>query len=386
MHLGGSDNDSLYFNVPLTGDFEFSLDCVSNGWSEADIGYNAIVVNALDWSSQISIEAVDEHEQIRRPQPLQRLRPSVDHAVLKVSGTTMSYWLNNQLVYEEELGGTSPWLHLSTDKGRQVAVFNLKLTGDPDVPERVSLVIGDCMDGWNTLFFGESQPSRRTMKEVLTDESDYRTRYAQEHEPLVHDWTAKGGQLVGRADLSAAADAQSWIFYHRPLAEGETFAYEFEYQPGTAVASPTLGRVAYRLTPDGVTTHWIADANWDAGVLGIPIDNEHVPTDARRGPDALPLIPDDWNRVTTSLEGGVVRITLNDTLVYEGPAVADPDTRFGLYRPRRQERASATSPSAVRGVSSSPHWPMRTCWRESSRSTPPAGRIIGEIVDDEYSA
>ncbi|MCA9052736.1 MAG: DUF1583 domain-containing protein [Planctomycetaceae bacterium] len=336
VHLGGSGSDSLYFRVPLTGNFEFSVDCVEHNWTESDIGYNGVIVNAQSWGSEMEVTAVDGHESFRQPQPLKRSRPALNRAAVKVQDGTMSYWLNNQQVYSEPISATSPWLHLNTDRPRHASFWNLTLTGEPTIPASVALIDGNRMDGWNTRYFNESQPRHRIMAQKLTSDSHYQLRRDQEREPAEHDWSVQEGVLRARAERSGPEHGQSWAYYHRPLAAGETFAYEFLYRPGQSVAHPTLGRMAYLLNPQGVTTHWIVDRQWDQSLLGIPVENEHVPADGRRGPEALPLRAGEWNAVAVTFDGTNVQIALNGQPVYDAPAVVEPDTRFGLYRLKRQ--------------------------------------------------
>ena len=337
MHLGGTGSDSLYFRVPLTGNFEFSVDCMLHNWSEAEAGYNGVVVESQRWGSRMYVRSVGEHESFRIPQPLRRARPAFNTVTVKVRDGVMSHWLNNHQVYEEPVSGTSPWLHLTTEAERHAVFTNLKLTGAPEVPDSIDLFAGERLDGWNTSYFGESQPKHRIMEQDVTPESDYQLRRDFEREPAEHDWRLRDGVLRGRANRSATANDRGWAYYHRPLAEDEAFSYEFRYQSGKSVVHPTLGRVAYKLTPGGVATHWIGNIAWDHKLLGVKTINGHVPQEHRRGPTPLPLKAGEWNAVELTLSDGTVRVSLNGELVYEGPAVAEPDTRFGLLRLKRHD-------------------------------------------------
>src|SRR5690606_30094608 len=102
---------------------------------------------------------------------------------LKVRDGRLSYWLNNHKVYEEEVSGPSPWLHFNTDSPRQAAFRNLKLTGEPVVPEQIELISNNRMEGWNTSYFSESQPKHRVMAQTVTERSDYTLRQQHESEP-----------------------------------------------------------------------------------------------------------------------------------------------------------------------------------------------------------
>ncbi|MFV0443068.1 MAG: DUF1583 domain-containing protein [Planctomycetaceae bacterium] len=349
VHLSGPGRDTVCFRAPLQGDFEFQVDILDDGWAEADAGYNGLIVESLSGGNRTNLVAVGDHETVRLQGVLPRARPALHQLTVRVNQGTMSYWQNNQLVYKEELSGTSPWLLLATDRSRQSLFQNLRITGQPTVPDQITLVQADRLDGWNAKFFNESQPRHRLMAQKYERESEQYLRRDQQNEPTEFDWRAKDGVLQGRAVREVDAEAQSWIYYHRPLQSGETFAYEFQYQPGESVAHPTLGRIAYQLTPQGVVEHWITRPDWDETICGIPADNEFTSAESRRGPANLPFQVGDWNRVELSLVDQKLTIQLNGTLIYEAAAKPLPDARFGLFRLKRQ---SAT----VRKVTLSGPW------------------------------
>ncbi len=116
----------------------------------------------------------------------------------------------------------------------------------------------------------------------------------------------------------------------------ESFQYEFYYSPGQTVAHPSIGRIALMLDPDGVTSHWIGTPKWDENYEGIPLNNAIVEATCRRGPEKLPLKPDDWNQVDLSLKGNAAVVSLNGTVVFERPIEPGQSTRFGIFRYKQQ--------------------------------------------------
>ena len=330
VHLAGAGDDLLYFAYPLTGEFEFTVDAFKGPWAETDAGYGGIVVNSQGSSSRTSVWSTGGHESVNLPKALHREANTFGTVTVKVADGKMQYILNNHVVYEEELSGTSPWITLFTEFGRETTFRNPRFTGTPTIPREVVLVNGDRMDGWNCSFFAESQPRHRIMAQTPKSENDVISHY-QRQEPAEHDWRAQDGLLLGRA-RGDGAKTQSWVYYHRPLRDRESFSYDFYYVPGTSVAHPTIGRIALFLEPQGVHEHWITRVGWDDAVLGLTDDNRLSAPKARRGPRELPLKSADWNRVVLTLADQTVQVTLNDELIYQRILEPELDHRFGLFR------------------------------------------------------
>ena len=334
LQLGGTGNSRLFFRYPLTGNFMISMECFEDSWAECNAGFSGVAVLSQNWNSRTAINSVSGHESINRPAALKRNRPTWNRLTIDVRDGQVQFLLNNHAVYQEPASLTSPWLFLLTEGSRISAFRNIQITGDIVVPEQVPLVSGDQMDGWNCSTFGESQPRKRLMAEKPEGENDSIT-YAQRTEPSVYSWRADNGILKGTAQEQTQTSDQSWLFYHRPLLNGESFEYEFLYRPGTMVAHPTIGRVAFLLQADGVQSHWLA-TSWDETVNELTPDNATVEAAIRRGPAQLPLKPNDWNSVSLTLRGNTAVITLNGVEICARPMEPETSSQFGIFRYKHQ--------------------------------------------------
>ena len=351
VHVGGPGVDALYLKYPLTGDFRFTVECLENPWAECDAGYGGIVVNAQVRGSRTSIASVSGHETINRPAALKRGQPSWNRVTLECNDGRLRYLLNDYLVYEEELSGTSPWLMLVSDQTRVSAFRNPAIEGFPVIPESVQLFANDRMDGWECSMFSESQPRKRIMAEKPESENDS-VAYYQRDEPSEFDWSVKDGTLTGLARQAFGNSDQSWLNYHRPLFDNEVFRYEFFYIPGQSVAHPSLGRIAFLLQPEGVVTHWISQPGWDDSYNGVPLNNAVEEAEYRRSNGPLPLKSDDWNHVELTRRDGLAIVRVNGTTVFERPLASPDDSRFGLFRYRNQA-------SRVRNAHMTGNWPQK---------------------------
>jgi hypothetical protein len=378
LHLPGPGHDTLQFKYPMTGDFRFSVDCFEGAWGDGDIAYGGIVAET---HSPFQVTSIAGHETLRRSPTLRR--PGFNRLEVRCSQGKVGFYVNQYLAYEEEAGRASPWLMLFSHAPRTAPYRNISITGNPVIPREVPLFAGNRLDGWNTAYFGESQARQRLMAEKPADENDYLS-YEQRNEAVDPDWRVQDGVLIGKPSTEAANFAQSWIYYQRPLCDGEKYQYEFFYTPGVAELHPSLGRLAFLLRPSGVELHWIAKRGWDDGVLGMAVDNHLVEADCRRGPAQLPLKGNEWNKVEVTLKENRVHLALNGVEVYDRPMEADGLRLLGMFRDKRHA-------VKVRSAILTGPWPETIADLKGdylAASAPPADadrRLLGKFLDDAFA-
>jgi hypothetical protein len=231
---------------------------------------------------------------------------------------------------------TSPWLGLRSSGTKRPVFRNLQLTGTPIIPREVRLTQGDHLRGWQSGFFGETQPA-------FSAEAGDEQAAAQSF-----DWQMRTGQLIGGKHDGQSAASPGLLQYQRPLLENESIAYEFFQEDKEATVHPAIGRLAFLLEPTGVRVRWIttASSEW----TGLPADNAVLEPLNRRGPRPLPLKESSWNKLLIKRSEDKVQITLNDQLVYQRPLDTGAETQFGLYRPARDAEVR------VRGVVMTGDW------------------------------
>lgn len=376
---GTSGSNHLIGRYPLAGKkFTISIDCFAGGYAASNASFGGVLINTLGTGSYTLIQSISGSEQLSRPVSAGRTGSIFNRVAIEVEENMIRHLVNNRLVYQEPRTSTSPWLVLNSDGRRFSAFRNLQISGDVVIPKTVALLDGDQMDGWRCDAFNESQPRKRLMKETPIDENDS-VAYYQRNEPVEYDWSTSNGVLKARAVASAPSDWQSWIYYQRPLLDGETFEYEFFYSPGSTVAHPTIGQVALLCEPDGVVSHWISiRQNQDAHAVAP--NNSIVESAIRRGPAKLPLKPDDWNSVQLQLRDNVAVVTLNGTVVCERPLEPELGRRVGFFRYKQQS-------SQIRNVALRGNWPESLPNADEMLAverppTPESVRSIAEIVDD----
>ena len=377
-HLPGPGNDTLQLKYPITGNFDFSVDCFEDATANGEAGYSGIIVET---HPPVDVSVMSGHESLQRPQAMRH--PGFNRVNIHVADGKLQYSINNHIVYEEDASPTSPWPMLFSH-GPRLSVFrNISITGSPIIPREVTLFSGNRLDGWNCTFYGDSQPRQRFMREK-PDENQAYVAQEQQREPTETDWKVQDGVLLGSAKTELAEASPSWIYYQRPLCEGESFQFEFFYS-GSAIVHPALGRVAFELDSAGVALHWIGREDWDTAVLEIPPDNHVVDADSHRGPDKLPLKEDDWNKVSLTMKGGYAVIAVNGVEVFQRLIEPQNNRLIGLFRDKRYavkiRNAVLTGPWPERFTSDLQKDLLATNAKPSDADR----RVVGNILDDEFA-
>jgi tetratricopeptide (TPR) repeat protein len=362
----------LYYDYPLTGRFEFSVDDYIEDWAEGQVGYGGVVFMPGGAGMYSGFFPVGLHEVLR--QPCAFVRPGdFNRLTLQVEPGKVRVLINGHLFCEDaDPSPTSPWLMLHDHWTRRPAYRNSVLTGTPQVPRSVPLSHADRLEGWVSSFYTDTQPPRRSLTTTSSASAAGQTVQLLPG-PDAYDWSARDGVIHGRR-LSGAPEAepvQSVLRYHRPLRDGEALRYEFYYEPGAVMVHPALDRLVFLLEPDGVRLHWMtgtAEDDW----TGLRADNAVAEPDNRRGPEQLPLKAGAWNTLQLALDGGRVTLLLNDAKVYERPLESTNDRIIGLFH--YKDRTSVQ----IRNVALQGNWPEKLTGRHLADLAAPAEAAPGQ--------
>jgi hypothetical protein len=387
-HPAGSTSDVLLFDYPLTGTYDFAVDAYVGPWAGSLLLHNGLGVlpSAVVEQGGAEVLTLGHQEMLVVPWRLSRSH-GFNRITVQVTPRKVRYLVNGHLFHEDDdPSPTSPWLGLLTFRERHSAWRNATLRGQPSIPREVRLSHGDRLEGWVSSFYNESRPPRWTEPQAnqfgigtvvrVSSTMSISTRRAQSAGPRARrpkgpvnlddfDWAAQDGVIHGRRLLAGAparntayypgagptgteAD-QSRLYYHRPLRDGDAVAYEFLYEPGQVMVHPSVDRLAFLLGPDGVKVHWMTAGGGD--LSGLPADNAVEEPANRRGPQALPLKPGEWNALKLALDGDRVTLELNGQAIYERTMEPALGRQFGLFHYKDQTAAQ------VRNVVLRGRWP-----------------------------
>ena len=389
-HTCGMGGDYLYFAYPLEGEFELECDGIVGSWAEANIGFGGIVFLGLHGGNNVSIFPVGRRgETIARPDPPED-GGAFNRIKLSVHGDQITYRVNGHPIHvATKVPGTSPFFMLYSERQWDSMFRNIRITGKPVVPREVALIAGTSLLGWACDFYGESQPRFLSPNDYGNNRNDTEPQL----DASAFDWYAQDGEvhsrIVAGASLGSAAPMQSRLYYNRPLRDRETLKYEFWYQPGDggSLTSPALDRLAFLLDSDRVRVHWMTPSNQASDEALLPASNAVIEEGCERGPDKLPLKPNDWNRMELALADGSVVLKLNGVAVYERPIERSNLRQFGFYHDKSRHAVR------VRNVVLSGDWPktlgpaiLDNLLEPVRQRTVDERRIMGHVIDEKFHA
>ena len=347
-HLDGAGN--LYFNLPLQGTFEFSVDAFDGGWAESQLSFGGLLYNAMAHPMASSVAGTGDNF-ISGCRSLKR--EAFNRWTLQVDPKRVRVLINGHLFHEEsDPSPTHPFLSLVTQQARQSSWRNLKINGAPTIPRELKLTAGEHLDGWVAggiySYYG-AIPSRRKPDKKAPKATRYQGQPKPPEKPEDYTWHSKEGVIVGRRGDQIDAESEQNLYgrsrpdglpasrltHQRPMVDGETLSYEFFYEPNQFQAHPSLGPIGFLLEPAGIRLRWLTTFG-EADATGLKADNAADEPSCRRG-GRLPFKPGEWNKLSIALAGGQMALSLNGVEVYVRPLADMPDLRFGLFHDRDKE-------------------------------------------------
>ena len=343
LHLAGGRNDVLFFRYPLTGEFEFRCEGQEGGRIGTDGGlvYGGLQFKALGSTDQLTIWDADIAHSVVKPCPFVRheARPTFNRMSIRSTTEKAMLTANMHPMWFDPSTkvSTSPWVGLRSFEEKRPIFRNLAITGKPVIPREVHMSGGNDLRGWQSHFFGETQPAFAAGSTVSPDA------------PQVA-WSVVDGVISAPKRPTDGPKSSSILRYQRPLLDGESISYEFEYSKDDGVlVHPALGQLAFLIESGGVKVRWLtAGANeW----TGLPIDNALLEPLSRRGPRPLALNEGNWNKVTLVRAAGKATLTLNGEVIYQRTIDFGGDHKFGFYRSQGETTAK------IRNVVMTGDWP-----------------------------
>lgn len=315
-NLASHDEDYLYFRSPLRGDFQVECDVTSFGWR------NSHLAIAGKWVAPVWGMKSYEIGNFRQARPYIDIIPPLSAAddwiryrTVVRDGIAATHF-NGGLVHSESLDAHhEPWIAIRSPWYADGEVRDLRITGQPAIPNQLNLSASPGLPGWMSY-------------QNVNLGIDWRQAVAAE----------SGGLIIGEKRSEDAGTAyESLIQYNRPMLEDGTIDYDFFYDEGKVHVHPAVDRLTFLLQPDGVRIHHVTDGPWDA--TGADPLSVHDEPDSRRGPARLPFRQREWNHLKLSLAGDTVQLSLNNELVFERDLEPTNQRTFGLFHYADQTEA-----------------------------------------------
>lgn len=329
-HVAGHDHDYLYFASPLTGIFSVEADLSTFEYRDIHLGLGSYWAgSSSERNGCVNASFRYDGPLIPIAPPLTRMFETMRVRMVVKDGKRTTY-VNGRDIYQRPQGERSdPWLSIHSWWLTNGSVKNLRVLGDPVIPNEVKLITPD-LAGW-VAYFDESVGGQGA-DWFATDSRELGETALRQKE------LGKSTELVSpRRPDRVGTFSQSLIRYHRPMAEDGTIEYEFFYQPGQSLVHPTLDRLSLMLNPTSVDVHWITDGRHDP--TSLRPDNVTAEPQNQKHKGLLPFKPDEWNSLALTVRDNTVDVTLNGTLVFSRELEPNNLRTFGLFHYADQTEA-----------------------------------------------
>ena len=327
-HLAGQENDFVYYQSPLKGEFEIDALTTTFDWKECELFLAGIWAGPA-WGMR-QFESGDHRRSYRKPSLGKPMSDEVgDYFRIRLTsqqGFGAMFANGRRMLGIAREPDTDPWIGGRFWHRYHGGFRDVRIAGDVRVPRSIRIVYNRALTGW----------------------ADY---YSRINMGMLRNWRWTGSELIAPAAPSEASERERLLRYHRPMLEDGVIEYQFFYEPGVSHVHPALDRLALILKPDGVRVHWCTDGIFDRTELAA--SNEFIEEQNQRGANPLPLRQGDWNNVTVQLKEDVLSLKLNDQLVFERPIHPTNMRRFGFFFDPKQHGAR------IRNVVWTGEWPLK---------------------------
>ncbi|MFO7908070.1 MAG: DUF1583 domain-containing protein [Pirellulaceae bacterium] len=356
-HLSGIDRDSLLLKYPLQGSFDIHLACTDQAWGEGATMYGGYYVDFEYHASSFYIDSIGFRCNLRAPTESMRRDATPNQYRLKRSmeDDSLSLHCNGEFVERLDLPLDSfPFFGLHSRHLRRTVTSDVQIEGNVEIPDKVDL-ISPSLIGWSPAFC--QQRMSRLVEDFNRPKELKALPKGNESRAYTYSWHSLEDRIesVDFSELEADdVDAfgqprrESWLYYLRPLCDGESVEFEFYRKEGAYSVWPTIDRRAIVLDPAGLRQHWITS---DSGRwFGVEATNQ-IAVPEGSSMHELTLNEGDWNHVRLRREGEYVILAVNHTDVYRQPVDDSLGGRFGLFNDPQQFHVR------VRNASLTGDWP-----------------------------
>ena len=327
--ISGHDDDYLFFRSPLKGNYD--VECDVTAFTTQSMAAGTFVGNDENrthlWVGTFRNSASRVDSRMR----FSGFDDWIHHRSI-IQNNTATTSLNGVVAHTEQISGSAdPWFAVRNWWRMHSAARDVRITGNPVIPEAVKLSTATDLRGWYPYFEVSAGYAGAVWEHFADDES--------------------ASQILGHGGAPLGSFCESLLAYQRPLDSVGSMEFDFFYEPGQIEVHPALDRMVFYLQPDGVRIHWLTDGPFDQTELGPDNLSGILPRDASTLP--IPLKPGQWNQMKVVLNEQTITLELNGQPICETSIDPANDRVFGLFHYADQTEAR------VRNVVMRGSWPTK---------------------------
>ncbi|MCA9084423.1 MAG: DUF1583 domain-containing protein [Planctomycetaceae bacterium] len=320
--LAGHEMDHLQYRMPLRGDYVIEWDLSDGNGRMGSPMVAGTRLEVIEAGHAVKISGAGKRSRtVPINPPLSALAGTGRYRAV-VNDGQLKLFVNGRLVLTKPLPEEhDPWVSVESWRRAYTDVFDVQISGHPEVPNSVNLLPDHELSGWTPYYIDRVEAGQDHWK-VLSGTDGF-TLKADVRRDLAGSWT------------------EELLSYHRPVIEDGVIQYEFFYEIGEAAVFPALDRCCFLFDAEMTGIHWLTDG---AGELSdLSPDNRTsdnlTPVAGDSESESIPLRNGEWNRVRMELSGNTVLLSLNGQEVLRRQMEPGNRRTFGLFHYADQTRA-----------------------------------------------
>lgn len=319
-HVSSHGSDYLYYDIPLRGDYELEGDLSTFGYREIRFAVGTLWAGPLHDLKRITWgDFRGKRPDIQLDPPFAKFGELMRARVVVKDGFRTTY-INGRNVFTSPQGLQSdPWVAAMTPWIASGEMQNVRITGNPEIPDEIDLIATSDLPGW-LAYYGETVGSSGHTWNLRQSQP---TTVIERLNPFRGDVPKV---LIGSTSYAPRGSYQeSLLRYHRPMTEDGAIEFEFYYSEEQSEVFAALDRCAFVFDRERAGIHWITDGNFDP--TGMDPANFTVVANGR----PIPLITDSWNQLRLTLKGDAVEVALNGDAILTRELEPENLRTFGLF-------------------------------------------------------
>lgn len=362
-HYACATRSSLLLKYPLSGNFEISFEASDDTYAESGCTLGGLNLDFRGYQNDVALELIGRRSATRaQTEGIQKGGKFTKYKLkADMEKGSLALFCGDAEVGTFDLGnGCYPFYGIHSMMHRKAVTKNVAITGDVMIPESVDL-LNPTLSGWSNRFKNRSLPpvaftdaqkeAREKAKKPTRADVNYDWQFVDgvlesvDHDELMN-MDEKNGEKVQRPKYPIR---ESWIYYARPLCDGESVTFEFFHEEGQFALSPTIDRTALWIDREQLFKHWITPAG--GAWFGVNATNR-VAVEAKETLGDIEL-KIGWNAGSFEREGDTIRISVNGEAIYEQDVDESCGGRIGFFHDPSMVQAK------VRNVVLSGNWPEK---------------------------
>lgn len=340
-HQVCASRSMLLFKYPLQGKFDIAFSCPDQTYGESGSTLAGISMDFRGYLRNVLFNTVGLRTE--KSLPIENIqRDGLTNYILRRDTRAGTFTLlseDNQVGTLLVGGDEFPFYGMQSMMHRKMSTHNLEITGDIIIPRSIPLVTPSLL-GWSAHFKMHKLPN----VDYFPEDNQPASGATQSNTAdLPYDWHRVDNRIesVDHARLREIDRAngipgeepryqprEHWLYYVRPLCDGERVDFEFYQEDGKFSVHPTIDRIAIWFDEPEIRQHWITsdNGNW----FGVNSTNR-IKASEKYALASAELRESEWNVGSLRREQDEIVLSVNGKDIYRQPVDPILGGRFGFF-------------------------------------------------------